>query len=271
VVSGRQQTAPAESLKNVGHLSEILAQKQGELAALRARALPTPPERRPVSLARNGNAGHLSLITEIKFRSPSAGPLSTALSVGERAAAYERGGAAMISVLCDARFFGGDYQHLVEARAATKLPLLCKEFVINETQLDAARAFGADAILLIVRCVSRERTKELIAAARARKLVPFVEVATEDELAIALDGGADLIGVNARDLDTLVMDADRAARVLAAIPAHIARAHLSGLSKPEHIARILHSGADAALVGEALMRTGDPEPLLRSFVAAAQG
>ncbi len=223
-----------------------------------------------MALGRSDNAGRLSLITEIKRRAPSAGQLSTVLSVAERAAAYERAGAAMLSVLCDAHFFDGDYQHLVEARAATKLPLLCKEFVIDEAQLDAARAFGADAVLLIVRCLAPGRTAELIQAARARDLVPFVEVATEQELTVALDGGAELIGVNARDLDTLVMDAARAARVLAAIPSGITRAHLSGLSKPEDITRIKASGADAALVGEALMRADDPEPLLRTLAAAAR-
>jgi len=254
----------------VGVLAEILAQKSSELASLRARVLPTPPARRQVSLARSDNGDQLSLITEIKLRAPSAGKLSRALSVAERARAYERAGASMLSVLCDQHFFDGEYQHLLEARAATQLPLLCKEFVIDEAQLDAARAFGADAVLLIVRCLSPERTAALVAAARARELVPFVEVATEDELAVALDAGATLIGVNARDLDTLVMDAGRAARVLAAIPESVVRVHLSGLAKPEDVTRIRQSSADAALVGEALMRADDPEPLLRTLVAAAR-
>jgi indole-3-glycerol phosphate synthase len=255
----------------VGKLSEILAQKHSELASLRARTLPAPPERRAVALGRSSNSGRLSLITEIKRRSPSAGALSTTLSIAERAAAYERAGASMLSVLCDTHFFDGDYQHLVEARAATKLPLLCKEFVIDESQLDAARAYGADAVLLIVRCVAPARVPELISAARARQLVPFVEVVTEEELKVALDGGAELIGVNARDLDSLVMDAARAARVLAAIPDQVVRVRFSGLSKPEDVSHIRQSGADAALVGEALMRQDNPEPLLRSLVAAARG
>jgi indole-3-glycerol phosphate synthase len=251
-------------------LAKIVAQKSSELGALRARALPAPPPRREVSLARASNAGKLSLIAEIKRRSPSAGQLSTALSVADRARAYERGGASMLSVLCDAHFFDGEYQHLLDARGATSLPLLCKEFVIDEAQLDAARAFGADAVLLIVRCLSKARTAALIAAARERSLVPFVEVATEEEVAVALDGGADLIGVNARDLDTLVMDVERAARVMAAIPPHVVRAHLSGLSKPEDMRRIRDAGADAALVGEALMRADDPVPLLTALVTAAE-
>lgn len=251
-------------------LAEILAQKQSELEGLRGRPLPALPALRPVQLARAQNGERLSLITEIKRRSPSAGNLSTVLSVAERAAAYERAGASMLSVLCDARFFGGDYEHLAEARAATSLPILCKEFVIDPIQLDAARAFGADAVLLIVRCLSAELTRSLIGAARERQLVPFVEVATEDELKVALGAGADLIGVNARDLDTLVMDAARAARVIAAIPAGVTRVHLSGLSKPDDVARVRASGADAALVGEALMRADDPEPLLRSLARAAR-
>ena len=105
--------------------------------------------------------GRLKLITEIKFRSPSAGALSTVLSVTERARAYQRAGASMISVLCDTSFFDGAFAHLAEARAACELPLLCKEFVIDESQLDAAVAYGADAVLLIVRCLSEERLNEL--------------------------------------------------------------------------------------------------------------
>src|SRR6188768_2076927 len=150
----------------MGHLAKILAQKTSELPALRARALPAPPARRPLLLSRAHNAGRLSLITEIKRRSPSAGQLSTVLSVAERAAAYERAGAAMLSVLCDERFFDGGYEHLAQARAAVALPLLCKESVIDEVQLDMARAHGADAVLLIVRCLTVARTTELVRAAR---------------------------------------------------------------------------------------------------------
>lgn len=221
-------------------------------------------------MAREGGAGALKLITEIKFRSPSAGKLSTALNVAERAAAYARAGASMLSILCDTKFFDGEYAHLAEARAACDLPLLCKEFVIDERQLDAARAYGADAVLLIVRCLTPESTARLVKAARERELVPFVEVADEAEVDTALSASADLIGVNARDLDGLGMDGDRAARVLGRIPKNVTRVHLSGLKKPDDVARIRASGADAALIGEALMRADDPEPLLRELAAAAR-
>lgn len=251
-----------------GLLARILATKQAELAALRQLKLPVAPGPRPFSLARATD--RLKLIGEIKFRSPSAGALSTQLSVAERAQAYERGGADMISVLCDSAFFDGAFSHLSAARAACSLPLLCKEFVIDEIQLDAALAYGADAVLLIVRCLTAERLAILVQAARARQLTPFVEVVTDEEATLALETGATLVGVNARDLDTLEMDASRTARVLAGLPAGVTRVHLSGIATPADVAHVAASPADAALIGETLMRQDQPEPLLRSLVLAAR-
>jgi indole-3-glycerol phosphate synthase len=251
-----------------GVLARILAKKRDELRALRALKLPAPPARRAFSLRRN--SGAIQLIGEIKFRSPSAGPLSTALSVAERAQVYERAGASMVSVLCDASFFDGSFEHLSQARAACGLPLLCKEFVIDECQLDAARAYGADSVLLIARCLDGKRLHELTQAARARNLEPFVEVVSDEESELAIAAGATLIGVNARDLDTLMMDAPRAAGMLAALPSTVTRVHFSGIAGPEDVRRLRGSPADAALIGEALMREADPEVRLRSLVAAAR-
>ncbi|HET7541554.1 MAG TPA: indole-3-glycerol phosphate synthase TrpC [Polyangiaceae bacterium] len=250
-----------------GLLARILEQKRAELPALRAQRLPAAPGPRGFSLRRVETG--LKLISEIKFRSPSAGALSTALSVSERARAYQRAGASMISVLCDASFFDGAYAHLAEARAASELPLLCKEFVIDESQLDAALAYGADAVLLIVRCLSEQRLNQLTLAARARKLEPFVEVVSEEESKMALGAGATLIGVNARDLDTLVMDSERTPRILAELPASVTRVHLSGIKRPADVQRVARSAADAVLIGEALMREAQPEACLRELVAAA--
>jgi indole-3-glycerol phosphate synthase len=257
------------SANNPGLLARILEQKRAELPALRAQKLPASPGPRAFSLRRA--EGNLRLIAEIKFRSPSAGALSTALSVGERAFAYQRAGASMISVLCDTSFFAGAFTHLAEARADCELPLLCKEFVIDESQLDAALAYGADAVLLIVRCLSGQRLVELTRAARERKLEPFVEVVTDEESKMAVGAGASLIGVNARDLDTLVMDAARAARVLADLPEAATRVHLSGIAHPEDVQRVAASPADAALIGETLMREDQPEARLRALVTAARG
>ena len=252
-----------------GLLGRILAKKQEEQASLRQQRLPASPGSRPFSLRRE--RGQIRLIGEIKFRSPSAGVLSTVLSVSQRAQAYERAGASMISVLCDSTFFDGAFEHLAQARAACGLPLLCKEFVIDECQLDAATAFGADAVLLIVRCLDAKRLDQLTRAARDRGLEPFVEVVTDEEAKLAVDVGASLIGVNARDLDTLEMDAPRAARVLGELPSSTTRVHLSGIAKPEDVRRVAASPADAALIGEILMREDQPEARLRSLVAASAG
>jgi indole-3-glycerol phosphate synthase len=250
-------------------LDEILENKRGELPALRRQPLPAPPALRPVPL-RRGPGEALQLIAEIKRRSPSAGPLSTALGIDERARAYERGGARMISVLCDSKYFDGAYEHLGQARRATTLPILCKEFVIDECQLDAARAHGADAVLLIVRCLSPARLQALIAAAVSRGLAALTEVHAPEEVRVALDAGADLIGVNARDLQTLVMDAGRAERVLESLPPTVTKVHLSGLRDETQISAVARTGIDAALIGECLMRQDDPTDLLTRLVAAGR-
>lgn len=261
-----------------GVLDAILATKKEEIDALRRRG-PAPgaersASRSPLDALMRRRDEPLRLITEIKRRSPSAGELSTKLSVPERALLYARGGAAMISVLCDARYFGGGFDHLREARRALDAadlgtPLLAKEFVLDEAQVDEARACGADAVLLIARIVTHERLCDLVTRSRAVGLEPLVEVITEDELSAAIDADAKIIGVNARDLDTLEMDTARATRVLSAIPADRVRAHLSGLKTPADVSAVARTEADAALMGEALMRVDDPTALLASFIQAA--
>lgn len=250
-------------------LERILADKRREVEALRQAAFPTPSHPTLAHSLRRAPGEPLRLITEIKLRSPSAGALSRQLSVAERAAAYERAGAAAISVLCDGPYFDGAYEHVQQARAACGVPLLAKEFVVDEVQLDAARAFGADLVLLIVRCLSPDRVAPLVAAARSRGLEPLVEVTSEAEAAIAVEAAATLIGVNARDLDTLQMDSARASRVLARLPSTVVSCHLSGLRTPEDVRAVAATSTHAALVGEALMRQDDPEPLLRALVAAS--
>ena len=252
----------------MGVLERILQSKGEELGRLRQQRLPEPPALRAVQLRRSPGTP-LRLLAEIKRRSPSAGPLSTRLSVAERAAAYQRGGAHMVSVLCDQTYFDGNHRHLSEARQACSLPLLCKDFVVDELQLDAARAWGADAVLLIVRCLSPKRLADLFGGCVERGLEPLVEITTPEEARVALDAGAKLVGVNARDLDTLELCAERAAEVLDSLPEQITSVHLSGLESPDDVRRVACSATDAALVGEALMRLDDPEPLLTQLVAAA--
>jgi indole-3-glycerol phosphate synthase len=261
-------------------LDSILASKTAEIEHLHA-APPPPRERAPAepvfeTLVRTRDAP-LRIIAEIKRRSPSAGALSAALPPAARALRYAEAGASMISVLVDGPFFGGSYEDLSACRdalsaslGASRPLLLCKEFILDPIQLAMAASSGADAALLIARIVAPERLAELVVFARGLGLEPLVEVTTEAELDIATSSGARVLGVNARDLDTLVMDHARAARVLARIDRCAAAVHLSGLASADDVARIAAGRADAALVGEALMRRDDPGPLLAAMVSAAR-
>ncbi len=150
------------------------------------------------------------------------------------------------------------------------MPLLAKDFVLDERQIDEAKDRGADAVLLIARIVPPVRLAHLAMAARALRIEPLVEVVDERELDAAVSARAQVIGVNARDLDTLEMDAERTARVLAEIPRDAVAVHLSGVRDADGVKRVARGRADAALVGEALMRQDDPRPLLRTMVAGAE-
>jgi indole-3-glycerol phosphate synthase len=260
----------------MSRLADILANKDREVGALRAIAR-TGTRRVPldvVTALRRRDA--LRLIAEVKLRSPSAGQLSSTLTPEDRALAYAESGAAMVSVLCDAPFFDGSWSHLAAARArldaaACAVPLLAKEFVVDERQIQEARDRGADSVLLIARIVSAPRLAALAHAARAERIEPIVEVTDERELEAALKAGARVVGVNARDLDTLRMDPTAARRTIEAVPRDIVAVHLSGLREPRDVAEIARGRADAALVGEALMRQEDPRALLRAMAAAAGG
>jgi indole-3-glycerol phosphate synthase len=261
----------------MGRLDDILAQKAKELEALRSQPALARPDNWPprdVCAALTRPAGSpLRLIAEIKFRSPSAGALSRTLSAGDRARAYEAGGVAMVSVLTDAQWFDGSLADLRAAREQVSVPVLCKDFVVDPIQIDHAWAAGADAVLLIVRCLPESHENDLlhrlVGSARARGVEPFVEVVSDRELERALEAGARVIGVNARDLDTLEMDAASAERLLAAIPRDRIAVQLSGVRSRGGAADIAASRADAALIGEALMRREDPSALLAELVAGA--
>ncbi len=252
-----------------GLLDRILAKKREEVEAMRAVVLPSPAREPLDVIAALRRDGELALIAEVKRKSPSAGPLSTVLAPRERAEAYARAGASMVSVLCDEAFFDGSYDHVAQARTIA-VPLLAKEFVIDPLQIAKARAVGADAVLVIVRILAGDALEAIVDACRAHRLEPFVEVKDEDELARALDVGARVIGVNTRDLDTLAMDAARAQRVVDRIPLECVAVHLSGVRTPDDIAAIAKTRADAVLVGESLMREDDPIDLLKRMLARAR-
>lgn len=227
-----------------------------------------------VAFARE-DAAPLHLACEHKRRSPSGGAFDTTLALDARISAYAAAGARLVSVLTDGPYFGGSYDDVARARDVLVADgrdclVLAKEFVIDPLQVRAARAFGADAVLLVVRLVDDPTLRALVTTARAEGLSALVEITDESELSRAEKAGATTIGVNARDLDTLVMDAARARRVLARIPRDVRAVHLSGLKDPASVTTVAEGRADAALLGEALMREPDPTLLLARLVAAAR-
>jgi indole-3-glycerol phosphate synthase len=277
---GRRWTAGGawQSACAVSLLDDIVANKQAEVARLRTqeRAGSARPPIDALRALRRDRGEPLRLIAEVKLRSPSAGSLSHVLAPGDRALAYAEGGAAMVSVLCDSKYFDGAWEHVAAARralddAASVVPLLAKEFVLDERQIAEARDRGADAVLLIARIVDGPTLRRFARAARAEGVEPLVEVVDERELQAALAAEARIVGVNARDLDTLAMDGARAARLCSAIPPDVVAVHFSGLREAGDIAHVARGRADAALVGEALMRDDDPRPRLRAMVEAARG
>jgi indole-3-glycerol phosphate synthase len=181
----------------------------------------------------------------------------------------------MVSVLCDGPYFDGSFDHVTATRRSLdaigmNVPLLAKEFVIDSRQVAEARDRGADAVLLIARIGDAHSLSTLVRCAREEGIDPLVEVVDERELEWALASGARIVGVNARDLDTLQMDSARTARVLAAIPPDVVAVYMSGVRDSDDVRVIAAGRADAALVGEALMREDDPSRMLEELVAAAR-
>jgi indole-3-glycerol phosphate synthase len=173
-------------------------------------------------------------------------------------------------VLVDRDHFAGSYEDLTRVRRVVQTPILAKGFAVDAIQIDAARRAGADAVLIIVRILDDASLRDLIARADAASLTPIVEVIDESELDRALECDARVIGVNARDLATLVMDRDRAARVRSASPSDRVSLWFSGVSTPTEVEDLARTSADGALIGEALMRRDDPTELLRAMVAATR-
>ncbi len=257
-----------------GVVAEIAARRAGDVAAeldalgrdgLR-RAVSEAPAPRPVAEALA--APGLHLLAEVKRRSPSAGEIAPADDAVGRARAYASGGAAAISVLCEPHWFGGSLADLRAVRAAVSVPVLAKEFVVDPRQLELVRAAGADIVLLLAVLHPRARLARLVAQARDLGLEPLVEAHDARELDAALASGARVIGVNNRDLRTLEVDPERAVRLRELIPGDRIAIAESGVRDTATIARWRASGFDAALVGEALMRSPDPAAAARAFVSA---
>ena len=207
----------------------------------------------------------MAVIAEFKRRSPSAGTLREAADVGEMVSAYERGGAGALSVLTEGPNFDGTLEDLRVARAACELPILRKDFIVDEYQLHEAKVAGADAVLLIVAALKIEQLASLHDLAYALGLDVLVEVHDGEELRTALGVGAMLIGINNRDLRNLSVDIERSSRLMGEIPAGVTVVSESGITGPEQLRTLEALGVDAVLVGESLMRSPDPEAALRAL------
>ena len=206
------------------------------------------------------SAPGMSLVAEVKRRSPSRGAIRDGADPAGVAAAYERGGARALSVLTEPYFFGGSIDDLVAARAACGLPVLRKDFLIDPYKMLEASAAGADAVLVIVAAVREaSRREDVMAAARELGLDVLVEAHDEPEVDQALESGADLLGINQRDLRTFEIDRGLADRLRPRIPPGIAVIAESGVSTRAEVEALEQAGLDGVLVGEALMRSGDPE------------
>ena len=200
-----------------------------------------------------------AVIAEVKRSSPSQGAIATLIDPADVARRYAEDGAAAISVLTSARDFGGSYADLAAVRAAVDLPLLCKDFFIDVWQVTEARVHGADAILVLLALIDDELAADLIQAAEDLEMEAIVEVHDEHELRRALALSAPIIGVNARDLATMEIDRSAQSSLLRAIPYGFIRIAESGIETPGHAEAAVAAGADALLVGTALMR--DPSLL----------
>jgi indole-3-glycerol phosphate synthase len=207
----------------------------------------------------------LAVIAEMKARTPIMGCLSSDYVPARLAATYSAAGAAALSVLCQETSFGGRPEHLAEARAVTELPILRKDFVVDEYQVVEARAYGADAILLIAAAASPERLSELLDLVRRTGMEALVEVHDESEMEAALRAGATVVGVNHRDLRTFKVDLGLSGRLRPLLGAGQVFVAESGIHTADDARRLRADGVDAILVGEALMRAPDPGAKLREL------
>lgn len=210
-------------------------------------------------------ASGMAVIAEFKRRSPSAGQLRRDPVVAEIVRAYERGGASALSVLTEGPHFDGSLEDLHAARQACGLPVLRKDFIVDPYQLYEARAAGADAVLLIVAALSAGELAALHGQARELELDVLVEVHDREELQSALSAGADIVGINNRDLRDFSVDVERTFRLIPELPAGVATVSESGIATAEQLRRLEEAGVQAVLVGESLMRAPDPEAALRKL------
>jgi indole-3-glycerol phosphate synthase len=255
-------------------LDDIVAGVREDLAAAQAVVSRSGIEERAAAAAPALDADAalrrpgLALIAEVKRSSPSKGALAAIADPAALAAEYQAGGATAVSVLTERRRFNGSLDDLDAVRKAVQIPVLRKDFMVEDYQLFEARAHGADLVLLIVAALPQDDLVRMHGLAHDLGMTALVEVHDEDETRRALDAGATVIGVNARNLKTLAVDPDTFGRLAPLIPDGCVRVAESGVAGPADAARFAAEGADAVLVGEALVRGSDPRRAAYELIAA---
>jgi len=260
------------------YLTGILATHRARVAAddrrlddLVTRAQATAPTRPFAPHLSISTGGALAVIAEVKRRSPSKGVLDAHLDPAQVATDYEAGGAACVSVLTDEEYFGGSASDLEAVRASCGLPVLRKDFTVSGADVCDARIMGADAVLLIVAALSDDELVSFLALAQELTLDGLVEVHDEAELERALDAGAELVGVNQRDLTTFSVDPDRAERLVGLIPPEVVAVAESGIQGGPEVARLADAGYQAVLVGETLVRATNRRDAVRALTGHRVG
>lgn len=254
----------------IGATERLIQTRRGResFAALDARASSASPAGARFEQAL-GTVGRVNVIAECKRRSPSKGVLAADYDPAAIAGRYERGGAAAISVLTEPTFFDGALEHLTAVRQAVAVPLLRKDFIIDDFQLLEARAAGADAILLIVAALEQATLTRLQARAWELGLAALVEVHDDEELTRAIDAGARVIGVNNRNLRTLQVDVDASHRLATKMPADVIAVSESGLQSRDDLERLAAAGYRAFLIGERFMVDPDPARAIGELIGQA--
>ncbi len=235
------------------------------LAEVKAAARDSRPALDALAALRAPGVG---VIAEVKRRSPSKGDLAEIADPAALAAMYAAGGARVISVLTEGRRFGGSHADLAAVRAVVDVPVLCKDFVVSSYQVHEARAHGADVVLLIVAALPQNALLGLLERVESLGMTALVEVHTEAEADRALDAGASVIGVNARDLTTLAVDRSTFERIAPGLPSGVVKVAESGVRGPHDLISYAGAGADAVLVGEGLVTAGDPRQAVADLVTA---
>ncbi|TRW46197.1 indole-3-glycerol phosphate synthase TrpC [Georgenia yuyongxinii] len=254
IVAGvREDLAEREAHRPLDVLKEMAARRDGAKNAVAAL---------------RGEHGEVTIVSEVKRSSPSKGALADIADPAGLAAEYEAGGASVISCLTERRRFGGSLEDLAAVRAAVDIPVLRKDFVVTPYQVWEARAYGADVVLLIVAALEQEVLTSLVERVHSLGMTALVEAHDREEARRAVDAGARVVGINARNLHTLTVDRSVFAQVVDVVPSGLLKVAESGVRGPHDVLDYARAGADAVLVGEALVTQGNPRQAVADMVAA---